>query len=61
MLNLLKAGSIVGQGTYVPLALLDQIDVPQWSRPSGWIDTGGGDLLEEVDNSLVPRWTGVLI
>ena len=59
LLSLPKSGAVVAHGTYVLSGRVEEIDVAQWSRLSGWIDAQNGDFLEEIDNKLVARWTGL--
>jgi hypothetical protein len=59
LLRLCRSGEVVARGTHVLSGIVGEIDVQQWSRSSGWIDTRSGDFLEEIDNKLVARWTGL--
>jgi hypothetical protein len=59
LLRLLRDGLVLASGTYEGSGKVERIDAAQWSRRPAWIDPASSDFLEEANNKLVPRWTGV--
>jgi hypothetical protein len=58
---ILVGGQILARGTFVKTGTVSVIDPPQWARQKLWVDVRSGDLLEEKDDKLVPRWTGLML
>jgi hypothetical protein len=58
---ILVGGKILARGTFVKTGTVSVIDPPQWARQKLWVDVRSGDLLEEKDDKLVPRWTGLML
>jgi hypothetical protein len=49
------------QGTYVASGHFGPINPAELHRSSAWIDWHKGDLLEETEQKLIARWTGLSI
>ena len=61
LLNLLKSGDVLVKGTHAGTGHVVGIDVAQWSRRGLWLDVRSGDLLEEENQKLVLKWTGLAL
>jgi hypothetical protein len=59
--TILIDGKIFARGTFVKTGTVNAINRPQWARQNLWVDVRSGDLLEEENNKLVPRWTGLML
>jgi hypothetical protein len=57
----LISGKVIVRGTFVATGMVGMIDPLQWTRRGSCIEVQNGDLLEEANNRLVLRWSGLAL